>query len=789
MLTFAYDETTGFESINRAPDKATMIAGVVYEDNNEVRRANLSGNREKSYIERRRIAAYLNAVCNHCGATFPADLHRNHENGSRSNASRVGKVKAEIMRSLPEFLKAGTYDGKPVIFRNKQRKLQEEWDENCTQLEREGKYQLIVVYKGEDGRKREEEAIQLYDQNLASNLYLNMARDIIRKAIFINPYLLDCRLKEEEFNIPTRIIENNENKDEYKQFGYHFVNFRDNNNEYVSHWEIMSAGNARQILASASKIRNIKYHKILTDSIKYSNPSEARKYAFFYLSDAICSYLENRIAADSGTIIANLQQASFEEQTGVPGIDEKDAFAGIIIKRMKELHNNDEDLFFFYDDADYFLDQAEISYLKGNIFEALIIIYDGMNLTHGNARSYYSRRWFPLIRNKVLEKCAKDAFTATLNRALEYRVSDNLAQGRLLYIYETLEEAAEKNGIDKRNRYRLEDLGISAYTHVGDPFKAEECFNRCMQVEESAEESDIKLTRNRMITVYSDQFKFRAAEQMAVDVLQLETARVITRRESSYKAWSSLGQVYAFEGSDEAEACFFKVLDLLREERKADYYITLSYLLHLYIERGERDKYEKCAADYFNGITGLSEQLDYLLKEGSKQENARFSLKYALYVYIKAFYVFYKENPASQGVLRRLTNLEKTIKTALPGGKWTESLLLGHPWELIFKYAELLEGYDADGQYDGRNRKKRIASVDGTNEFIIDMLMKYGELELLRQQSALRPDSPDGREKHRNGVDELWSQLAEKGCVVDNGGMNTEQKEAVLAGMFTYMYH
>ena len=47
------------------------------------------------------------------------------------------------------------------------------------------------------------------------------------------------------------------------------------------------------------------------------------------------------------------------------------------------------------------------------------------------------------------------------------------------------------------------------------------------------------------------------------------------------------------------------------EKDMADYYITLSYLLHYYLQTKEKEKYEKYAKDYFGGYEDLEEQLIY----------------------------------------------------------------------------------------------------------------------------------------------------------------------------------
>jgi hypothetical protein len=88
------------------------------------------------------------------------------------------------------------------------------------------------------------------------------------------------------------------------------------------------------------------------------------------------------------------------------------------------------------------------------------------------------------------------------------------------------------------------------------------------------------------------------------------------------KALSQLGQAYAYNGSSEAEDAFLKALRMF-EKNSYNYQITLSYLLHYYLDSGEKNKYGKYVVEYFGGNERLSDQLKYILQESTKGIKAK----------------------------------------------------------------------------------------------------------------------------------------------------------------------
>ena len=57
----------------------------------------------------------------------------------------------------------------------------------------------------------------------------------------------------------------------------------------------------------------------------------------------------------------------------------------------------------------------------------------------------------------------------------------------------------------------------------------------------------------------------------------------------------------------------------------------------------------------------MEQQLIYIIKEGSKEHNAKVALKFALFVYVKAVNAFYVDSLA-QSLVLKLADIKKTIE-------------------------------------------------------------------------------------------------------------------------------
>ena len=187
------------------------------------------------------------------------------------------------------------------------------------------------------------------------------------------------------------------------------------------------------------------------------------------------------------------------------------------------------------------------------------------------------------------------------------------------------------------------------------------------------------------------------------------------------KALSQRAQVYAFMENDNAETDFMAALGILDRDTP-DYLITESYLMHYYIASGNKKGYEECARHYYGERNSLKGQFDYIARKGAG-ENARFALKYALYVYIKALYTFYSEDISQNGgLLNKLKDIEKALTDL---NKSAENQINGHPWELIYKYVALIM-IQHQQMDEARRYMEKIEQFAQTNEGLLRDIANAG---------------------------------------------------------------
>jgi len=793
MYTIAYDETSNFEVLRTGvhTEEPAMIAGVLFKDTSSTV---YKKNNKVTEPERERVIRYYEEVCKKVGTAFPWDLHVNYD---QSNNQNVKKTKEEVTRTIGEFLKYGTYRGKELLFADEEHNIVEK---GGSPLKREGTYSIIAVMHTDSPVSDAHENILRRD-DIASNLYSNMVQEYLKKSIFLN-----LAIEEERpvvtFNIPSRHLKKSdvEGQENYNHAGYgtHKITKTDGKETHL--FVVIDSGYIRALINELDNFRKIELKDLNVKSINY-NPNQALKQAYLYLSDSVCTVL------------------SFKNSKPY----DKD-----IRKRMNSINHPQNNMFFYYEGLDDHYDKAVEAMLNGDIFTALSELYDGRYLSSPEVKEYYRKKWYSLIEKKILKmldgKALKDAIEA-LDR---YRYSDNLVQKKLLYIHSFLEKAGEKVDLEDRYKFKLADIGISAYTHIGDPLMAEHYYKKCGEYEDAVDHDEAERIRIRYITTLNDFLMFEIARDYALDLLGInikrqpeepekkrnfvkraveklltgagkkakqssETEQLLRQmpekvtRPNMYKALSSLGQTYAFLNDPLAEYCFLKSIQDIKYA--PDSSITQSFLLHRYIECGDEENYSKCASDYFAGRQSLNDQLTYLIEEGSKsrEESPRFSLGYAMFVFIKAYYKFYKDIPENRELTKKLVYIEETIGSIVSNGK---NLMKDHPWEIIYKYSAML-ARDIDDENAShavsKNKKSAKTAVGSHPGNIIRRVLDFGDIELLSQE--LHSDSK--LQKYHRSINALWSDLYKDGLFLQRNPEDTtvEEKLVDLKHLFTYMYH
>ena len=798
MYTIAFDETINFEILkNQAQkDEPIMLAGIVYKD---ISTSVYKKNGNVTDPERERIVRYFKKVCKSAGTRFPQDLHSNG-----TNDFYVKKSKEEVRKTLGEFIKFGTYKGGDLLFTDGRNNIVES---GGTALKREGFYQLVTLLKSSEMISGiTDNSIQ--SDNVASNLYLNMAQEYLKKGIFYNLSITEDT-PSVAFNIPSRKLKKVEvdSVENYNKYGYGtYLKPAEKDkadSKDIHYFKITDEGYYHALITELSNLREISVDSLFTKSIVYKSGQE-RKQAFLFLADSVCATLSYK------------NDKPYDQD---------------IRKRMNRLNYPEKNLFFYYEGRNDYFDKAVQAYVDKDMLTALSELYDGKRWSSPDVKKYYRKKWYSVLEKKVLETLVSGTLEKTVDALDKYRYCDNLEQKKLLYMLETVEKAAANADIDNRYKFRLADIGISAYTHTGNPKMAEHYYFECMKYQDDIDSDDLQRAQIRYITTLNDLFAYERARDHALSLLGIDSRaypavvekkkkliiRVIdwllgkgvegkesesadldrdyiislmpekVSRPSMYKALSSLGQTYAFMKDPMAEYCFVKLINDI--QYAPDSSITKSFLLHWYIENGDEASYRRNAVDYFDGRADLNDQLLYLIKEGSKkrEESPRFSLGYAMFVFIKAFYVFYKDDTENSVVAEKLIHIKDTINAIIPNG---DRCMKNHPWEIIFKYAAMLASNTGGSNFSGiraENKRNAKNAIGNQAEYIIKKVMEFGDIEILSQELT----SDNKIRKYHNKINALWNELFAENVFPYRSASDITEKEKLydLKQVFTYMYH
>lgn len=655
MITIALDEQGDFENLeNKLNIEPVFIGGVLYDD---------CGYSVDYDTEKKRLQSYLKNVCKDAGGRYPQDLHFSSERGF-NNGRMVKKVKTLLGETIKEFLEEGTWKKSDLGFGA-----------------RKGKYYIFASLRGEHGKtellaKNISEAVR---ENFASNLYLHMAEDVVERMLFHNPVI--SYMKQVRLELATRrvILEGKDRQErmkEYQKLGYAAVQRpEEQRGPGITEYILTNPTNyrtavEREMLRSGKN--NIMIDRIGVKSIFYKHQKDGMD--FLYLADAICAHLSFNRKGDT-------ESAWLESFNDI----------------SENINGKCRNLIWGYDEADEYFEKSWRAVEKDDYYTALSLIFDGMKCESA-MREFYVRKWYPLVAETIIKNAKVADLSIAIKKFKDSIMENNLNQEKLVYIYEILEKVGEtvhfSNKKEEAELYDLYDAGVSAYTHIGDAENAKKCFEKTQQYAEYVGTEVFLRTRNRMVVFLGDMLEFPKALDIADENVKyhelLSNMKKQIFKDESYEslnhaiALSQRAQIYAFMEDARAEEDFLNALKTMDPETP-DRLITESYLLHYYISSGNKEKYEELAREYFGGKNSLKDQFNYLAREGARQQ-ARFSLKFAAYVYIKALYKFYLEN-----IPEKLINKLKDIDTSLSNlNKEAEKQINGHPWEIIYKYLALI---------------------------------------------------------------------------------------------------
>lgn len=715
MLTYALDEYGDFEGLEHT-NGPIYIAGLIYDDHSDNDEEKRERKRIKAYYESAIADAALNAQ-NRVAFLYPEALHSDG-NGYRDH-NVVRPVKESIRTSLAEFIQRGTYNGKKLQYTDRNGVTREFQD-------RKGEYYVFVILKSDQGMTRllNQNANILAKDDYASNLYFHMADELISRLIFYNPLI--SGIKKISLDIATRksALLTNDSRlfREYKEQGYKAEQAEGGKYQFrLTNPDIYRSVIAKEILEADQP--NIKIDKFNVDSIGYHR-WDSGGMEFLYMSDSICSVLGFNIEGTNA-----------------------DEWLNCIVSRVQDITGKSDNLVFGYDEIDNIYSKAWAQYAEGNYYKALSIAFDAGKIG-GEFAEYYKNLWFKKIEEKIAENANVSEFNMVVRKLNETLISNTLDQDKCFYILGVLEklvpdmEQRFHSPEAKRILYTLYDTGVTACCHIGDSKGAEKYFEKCTQYAGLVSLDDYLSTRNKLIVFYCDYFEMdRAAELSDENITYQELLTDLKKElklpgvrdsgfESMGKAYSQRGQVYAFMRELAAEKEFKRALTQFAEG-SANYKITQSYLLHYYLDMDNKEAYLAESETYFGGKRKLADQLKYIIDEGSKNDPL-INMKYALYVYVRALYLF-RLSELTDKVWLQLQDVETKFGKKIKKKEWK---LTGHPSEIIFKYMRLIAISRNEGEIEEKYAQ-RMANCLIYHGLTEDVIRMFGEIEVLNKKGNM----------------------------------------------------
>lgn len=681
MITIALDEQGDFENLEGNLEKAPVfIGGIVYDDSDE----------ETDYEnEKKRLQKYLKNVCLSVGCRYPQDLHYSSDG---SNGQNVAKVKVKFTDTIKEFFELGTWNNADII-----------------STPRMGKYYIFASLRGDNGKRNllSRDVSEAVRDDFASNLYVHMAEDVVDRLMFHNPIISNIHKVRLELATRRVILSGEDRTTRMKQYellGFKAVQREDAESTGVAEYLLTNPDNYRT--AIEREMLSCEQEKILVDrigvkSIYYKNQRSGMD--FLYLADAVCSYLGFKVQGNKAA----------------DWIEEFD-------KRSHSINGKVDNLIWGYDAVDDYFSKSWRCLEEKDYYKALSNAFEGSKYKSGMT-TFYVKKWFRYVDTYIDMQKDISGFSMAVKKYRESVFNNNLNPEKLVYIFRHLEKLSKNisfsNNKEESELYDLYDSGISAFIHNSNLLEAEACFEKTKQYAEYVATESYLRTRNKMVVFLCDNIRFEEALKIADENVFYHELLTDMKRSMFGETFSeALGhaitlsqraQVYAFMNDERAEKDFMEALKIM-DKGTPDRYITQSYLLHYYICRGMREEYEALAEEYFGNKKSLNEQFNYIAKEGSKEKNARVSMKYALYVYIKALYVFYLDEIPNK-LLNKLKNIEKSLCDV---SMRAEKQINGHPWEIIYKYLALIM-ISNDSEKEADEYKKKIMKLFGESGGLI----------------------------------------------------------------------
>ncbi len=619
MLTISLDETGDFEK-----DEIMAVGGVIFHSKDPDK-------------ELDRIKSFFVGVCKNNDAEYPSALHHD--------------LNGPLLAALPSFLK-GTG----------------EWKNNPPK----GEYYLYYMVGDKNGISsyNNPSISNLLNDSQGANRYEHMAYRVIENVIFNNIRLKDYKYR---LNLATRVFTANDESEYFNaQKNGHLLVPVSKKSE-IHPFSSTAHSGYRAIISSA--LMNHKNNSLDIDlkvdkidyKLKDSDPlkrDKAWKQGFFYLADTVCTAFRSLI-----NDCRNSFQASKK-----------------LIERSEKFINPDHLFGWVYHEIDRVWINAVDEYEHGNLFEGLMLI-DFAEKKYSELAEIYGKMWFPYYEQMIRSTNDITALEKAFDRLLNYLNSPDNEISFSLKVFRILKKALSHDPDNSDQYMRLNffvhKAGLIIYNHLGKNKEAKAEYTEAVRYAQYASIEEYLELRNLMTVFLLDGGDYSSAldNTLLTENYEKELVSIKKKMYSENdrvfihygKTESQLAQCYSFLGMTEDAEKHFKMALRAFGDDKENRTRTLSYYLHLLIEKRDVHKYEQYAKEYF-GSADLDKQLDAITKFPAA------TASYSFYVYSKALVWLYADT-----IDRCL--VEKLTKTLL---KITKRDPKGHPWELIFRYAAVL---------------------------------------------------------------------------------------------------
>lgn len=754
MILLALDEQGDFEYIRKDEKKPIFIGGVLFYDGDD---------EDELASERVRIRAYYEAVCKKYSTettelSFPKSLHV--QEGVAD--AEVALMKNGVTETIKEFLSEGTFDGKVL-----------------SEKERKGTYYPYIYLKSDLDKKEFFKKTPLMNDKEASTLYYHMVHDVLERLVCQNG--IEQNGQAFSIELATRstpaIARNDARYQDYQKAGYRVLLKKKEKDGTESDLTVKT--NDKDVLAFRVQLTNQDVYRttlrelmlknrmynaemdLKVKSINYYSRKSANNQEFLYLADSVCAIFGFGISGDTA-----------------------DEWLNQIRQKADKVISEERCLIYGYDIVDDDYKKVYDAIDRQDFYSAMEELYI-LNERTGGFANYYKKRWVPYLLQRMYQSLTPNSFEKAVSELAKTLRSNSYSQKKGLFITEELIKIVhlmEQNQNTKeygRVFFMLYSAAVSAYSHSGAPDRATEAYHKALRYSIYAPVDDFLALRSKMIVVLTDSFDLGKALEMAEENIKYQT-NMGQLRESvleihaaenyieTAKAYSQLGQVYAYMRDDKAIDYFKKAL-LSMSKKSANYYITESYLLHYYLEMGMREEYRRKAKEYFGGKEELDEQLYYIIQEG-KKEDSKFNSRFALYVFVRSLWVFFRDN-ISDDLIKQLKEIHNMFK------------LEDHPTELIAKYMILILRHYGEDDSVYLQALKMFERIYRTRNILLFCIVRFVKIELAIFENR--------REDAETAMMKLVEMMHEQLGVFSQEDKEKDPQELweMLSEKFTYMYH